>query len=120
MSKIKDFLNKIRPYSKAQVDNMVALERETAMAEEKQWHSSGRQPQITVGNEPQDYFYLYEQSEPAKGKDTNEKRSLEHFIGGYDFNSSSYPAFHSAQTVDQLFTMQEGVVVLLIAQVLLD
>jgi len=110
MGKIKDFIKKIKPYTKGQVDDLLAREREEATQEEKRWHTNGNNPDITMGNEPPDYFYLYEQNEPsiAQGKD---KRAMEHFIGGYDYYGSTYPAFYSDQTVDQLFTMQEAVYV---------
>jgi hypothetical protein len=110
MGKIKDFFNNLRPYTKGQVDDMVALERETATQEEKRWHSNSGS-QITVGNEPEDYFYLYEQAEPPidDANKNNTTRALEHFIGGYDYYGSTYPAFYTEQTVDQLFTMQEAV-----------
>ena len=110
MGKIKDFVKKIKPYTKSQVNNIIAKERETATQEEKQWHMKGGNPSIGIGNEPQDYFYLYEQKEPSL-KQNKDQRAMEHFVGGYDYYGSTYPAFYSDQTVDQLFTMQEAVYV---------
>ena len=110
MGKIKDFVKKIKPYTKGQVDDLLAKERETATQEEKQWHMKGGNPSVGIGNEPPDYFYLYEQNEPSL-KGSKDRRAMEHFVGGDDYYGSTYPAFYSDQTVDQLFTMQEAVYV---------
>jgi hypothetical protein len=115
MSRLKDFWNNIRPYSRKEVEQAAAAAAEDGIQEEKKWrlkdvNTSQPFEDNFVDDHPQDNFFLYEHQQPqVKPKEAKSQRLLERFLGGYTFFGSSYPNMRYSQTTSELHQMQEAV-----------
>ena len=117
MGKLRDMWDKVRPYSKSEIDQAVAKAAEDGIQEEKKWRLKNvdtSQPfeDNFVDDHPQDNFFLYEHEQPQVKpgkKESRIQRTLEKFIGGYTFFGSSYPNMRYSQTTSELHQMQDAV-----------
>lgn len=117
MGKLRDMWDKVRPYSKSEIDQAVAKAAEAGIQEEKKWRLKNvdtSQPfeDNFVDDHPQDNFFLYEHEQPKVKpgkKESKIQRTLEKFIGGYTFFGSSYPNMRYSQTTSELHQMQDAV-----------